>query len=226
VKNLVIAATIAVSALVLSPNAKASFAGTLDIAGCRFNATSDVGTSKYGTYLEGCRCRDTTCYPVIASSSCTGSYSSQTGTTISGGKCCANFNSQPNCLVGQSIDATPEENIRGVRAAGLNTVFSPEVPRFADEYFGYVGTTNRSPSLGRTTSIKARLDICMGSNDVDAAIATNNANTCYNTYCGTSYNEYCKAIVNNGGTSEAGGVCHDRCECAINGTAHSTCNQL
>jgi hypothetical protein len=87
-----------------------------------------------------------------------------------------------------------------------------------DTYWGYISTTARSPNAGRAQSAIARLDVCMGSNDTDAAIATNNATTCYNQYCGTSYNEYCN------GNSAA--VCQDRCECAILGTTNSACNQL
>jgi hypothetical protein len=97
----------------------------------------------------------------------------------------------------------------------LKSVFEPNQ---STTYWGYVSGTNRSPNNGRATSIKARLDVCMGDQDTDAAIATNSATTCYNQYCGTSANEYCN---NNSAV-----VCQDRCECAINGVTHSTCNNL
>jgi hypothetical protein len=97
----------------------------------------------------------------------------------------------------------------------LGKVFNPDV---VDVYWGYVSSTNRSPNAGRAQSAYARLDVCMGANDTDAAIATMNANTCYSSYCGTSANEYCNA--------NSAAVCQDRCECSINGQTHSSCNQL
>ncbi len=220
-------ATVAVAIAVLLSGSGAdaqSFADVMDVTGCRFSVTSDVGTSKYGTFTEQCRCRNTTCYRTSILTSCGGTYETQMGTTISGKRCCADYDAEPLCLL-ESSEATAE-SVKSANSGNLSEVYAPRAPNVVDAYYGYVGTSNRSPNLGRATSIKARLDVCMGSNDVDSAIATNNANTCYNTYCGTSYNEYCNATGNNGGTTEAGAVCHDRCECAINGTGHSTCNQL
>jgi hypothetical protein len=226
-KNFVLAAVAAVSVLLFSSGAKAqSFGAVLDVTGCRWTTTSDVGTSKYGYHTEGCRCRDTTCYPVIVSSSCTGSYNTQTGTTISGGKCCANFNSQPNCLMNDVASNEEMESVQTANSGDLSDVYGPVAPKLVDAYYGYVSTTNRSPSTGRATSIKARLDICIGSTDVDTAVA-NGVSWCQNTGCGAAANEYCEATgTNNGQSGVFAAVCKDRCECMINGVAHSTCDQL
>ncbi len=141
------------------------------------------------------------------------------GWSPAGLNCCVDLRSL--CLVGD-IKTAVVESIQSLNKDGIADAFAPN----SGPYWGYANTTNRTGNYGRDVSIKARLDVCMGSNDTDSAIATNNATTCYNQYCGTSSNEYCNASGSDGGWSGAGAVCHDRCECAINGTTHSSCNQL
>jgi hypothetical protein len=108
----------------------------------------------------------------------------------------------------------------------LEKAFAPKNPNMADEYFGYVtvsaSTTNRTGNIGRTTSAKARLDVCLGNTDVDTAIS-NGVSWCMNTACGTSYNEYCNATGTNDGASTSAAVCKDRCQCTL---GSGTCDQL
>jgi hypothetical protein len=138
---------------------------------------------------------------------------------------CCHYTYVPKLCLGADLTEAQKEKIERSQAQyGIEQTFDPNQ---SISYWGYYGSTSRSPNNGRTTSIMARLDVCMGGGDATNAVATMNANTCYNSYCGSgSINEYCNATGNNGGVTEAAAVCHDRCECAINGTTHSTCNQL
>jgi hypothetical protein len=170
--------------------------------------------SSNGTVCDlngGCTCADAG-GTLKASSPCWTNWY-EVGYAQNGKLCCVNGQATPSA---QPVIKSLGSN------GGLAEVFMPKT----SEFYGYVGSTNRSGNYGRTTSIKARLDICMGNLDTDSAIATNNANTCYNQYCGTSYNEYCNSSGSDGGWSGTGAVCHDRCECAINGVGDSSCNQL
>jgi hypothetical protein len=210
---------IVLASLSYTPAANA-IAQCMNFVGCKVSVTSDNANGKMCDTTSGyCTCSDLASGgPWHLESGGTRSCSSgfYEGATITGQKCCTGA-----WLNAQS--AGPEtEKVKG-SSASIAAAFEPKL--YAN-YYGYMGTTMRSPNTGRAVSIHARLDVCIGGGDTDAAIATMNANTCYNTYCGTSYNEYCNATVNNGGTTEAGGVCHDRCECAINGMTDSSCNQL
>jgi hypothetical protein len=163
------------------------------------------------------------CICTLQTSACSGIWT-QIDTHVDGRYVCSKWGCGSALANGGTAPQGQERiasNINSTASSeGLGEAFRPD---FADVYFGYINLTStstvlRSPNTGRATSIKARLDICMGGNDTDAAIATNNATTCYNQYCGTSYNEYCNA--------NSGAVCQDRCECAINGVTDPTCNQL
>jgi hypothetical protein len=229
-KNL-LAAMIAVSALFASNNAQARplppslGSQCMAAASCTSTITADSGVTakSCNAAANDCTCDEISwdytggrCWTI--SSICGLNYTNY-GATASGQKCC--IHNTNYCFSGGS-EATVEEEVTSTNV-GLEGVFSPGQTEI---YFGYANGVIRSPNNGRATSLYARFDVCMGNLDADAALATNNATTCYNQYCGTSYNEYCRATVNNGGTTEAGGVCHDRCECMINGITHSSCNQL
>ncbi len=196
-------------------------AQTCDLRSCATQVTGQDG-GKVGwncddaticTYAEICA----GCICALRTTSC-GSGWSQIDTHIDGRNVCAKWGG--GCALATGDVAAQSELIEALNASdSLESAFTPST----EPFFGYItlsstSTILRSPNAGRATSIKARLDICMGSNDTDAAIATNNATTCYNQYCGTSTNEYCN---NNSAV-----VCQDRCECAINGVTHSSCNQL
>jgi hypothetical protein len=143
-------------------------------------------------------------------------------------------NTQKCCLWFELCNANGEllsdeellERLDSNREDALKTVFAPQSPETVDAYWGYYSANPRSPNAGRTTSIKARLDICIGETDVDTAVA-NGVSWCQNTGCGAAANEYCEAYgTNNGQTNVFAAVCKDRCECMINGTTSSTCDQL
>jgi hypothetical protein len=135
-----------------------------------------------------------------------------------------------NYMCSLSPQATEESIYSSDTDSGLDKTFAPQAPNLGDVYYGYVtvssSTTNRSPSNGRTTSIKARLDVCIGATDVDSAVA-NGLTWCQQTGCGAAANEYCEAYgTNNGQTNVFAAVCKDRCECMINGTTDASCDQL
>ncbi len=193
---------------------------TVDSGTCVTLVTVDSGTAKTcnGGIGSGCSCQEVYgtqegCTTRLGGSSCMPGYN-MVGYTVTGAWCCQKCVIQP-----------PELNERvepSDASSGVETAFTPRTNTF----FGYFGTTNRSGTVGRATSINARLDVCMGNLDTDSAIATNNATTCYNQYCGTSKNEYCNASGVDGNWSGTAAVCHDRCECAINTVTDPSCNQL
>ncbi len=202
-------------ALLMSGQALAANCDTniVGIAGCFATASTDSGTGRTcDGNATGCLCTDAggdILRPL--GSNCYVNWS-EVGVSANGRKCCRN----------DQLAAQPQEIVQSAASVGVAEVFVPKVAA----YYGYLNTTVRSPNAGRAQSITARLDICLGANDVDSAVATNNATTCYNQYCGSSYNEYCNASGSDGGWSGSAAVCHDRCECAINGVTDSTCNQL
>ncbi len=137
---------------------------------------------------------------------------------------CCRYVYVPKLCLGAELTEKQQERIETqARASGVEQAFDPNQ---TITYWGYYASTNRSPGVGRTVAVYAKLDVCLGEADVTAALATNNATTCSNQYCGTAANEYCNATGNNGGTTTTAAVCKDRCECAINGVTHSTCNNL
>jgi hypothetical protein len=232
--KVLLAAMIAASALLVSNNAQAVGFGTqcMAAASCTTTTTADSGVTakSCNAALNDCTCEEISwdytsgrCWKIAGT--CSAPWVNW-GATAAGAKCC--IHSTNYCLSGGGDEVEPSLEVTGPSDSGLEQVFSREVnPKLTDIYFGYANGSLRSPTNGRATSIMARLDVCMGDGDATNAVATMNANTCYNSYCGSgAINEYCNASVNNGGTVEAAGVCHDRCECAINGVAHSTCNQL
>ncbi len=189
--------------------------------GCYATVTVDSGSAKYcqSGNLFNCECQFQTCggspdsYYVSGNASCSSGWSKK-GSTVLGKACCHSTLPCP-----PPPEAAAAELNGSVEPVGSGDVAGVFAPQFADVFWGVYGTTNRSPNIGRATSIVARLDVCMGGNDTDAAIATNNATTCGNQYCGSgSVNEYCNANTQ--------AVCRDRCECAINGVTHSSCDQL
>jgi hypothetical protein len=182
------------------------------ISGCFASAATSSGTGRTcDGNMAGCYCSDLDGVLKALGSACSWGWS-EVGQTLNGRKCCHN----------DMLPSEPQMHLQSTAGSDLSEVFMPKTAA----YYGYVNSTVRSPTAGRAQSIEARLDICMGSNDTDSAIATMNANTCYNSYCGSSYNEYCQASGTDGGWSGAYAVCHDRCECAINGVGDSSCNQL
>jgi hypothetical protein len=193
---------------------------------CTKNITVDSGVGRWCSNAAACTCSGVygaggAC-PTSVGSSCP-RYYTLASFTMEGYRCCISVD-DPDCSILPKNSQLTEEIVSSSNE--LSGVFAPQKPN-VDYFFGYYGNSNRSPNTGRANSIMARLDVCMGDGDATNAVATMNANTCYNSYCGSgTINEYCNASVNNGGTVETAGVCHDRCECAINGIAHSTCNQL
>ncbi len=189
---------------------------------CSVTVTTDSGTGKHcNRTSQACGCfwlvrnNYAGCNGVIASSSPGSGWwnTSEAGTPA--GTTCWGTGTAGSCK-GLALDLELEkQEITSSSNGSIAAAFAPEQ---TTAHFGWVGTVNRTGNTGRATSISARLDVCMGSLDTDSAIATNNATTCYNQYCGTSYNEYCN--------NNAAAVCQDRCECAINGVTHSTCNNL
>jgi hypothetical protein len=228
-KNFFVAAMIAVS-LFISQNANAA----CEFSSCAGSVPADSGVTAKRCYNHnGIIC--TNLEGLNSGAYCqSGWYYFNSACPINWSVYTQNMDGRKLCVSYQGCSLAPKVSEETVSTSGtesgLDKAFAPNNPNIGDEYFGWVTVnsvaTNRTGNTGRTTSIKARLDICMGGNDTDGAIATNNASTCYQQYCGTSYNEYCNASGNNGGTTETAAVCHDRCECAINGTTHSTCQNL
>jgi hypothetical protein len=209
-------AALMAASLFIGSNAEAG----CELYGCTTLVSADItsyqcdddGTCTYAQRCSGCICS------IKAPAYSCGMGWSQIDTRISDNyRVCAKWGGGCALATGEIVPL--EERKQSVTQSktgdSLEGVFAPNQ---VTGYYGFAGTTNRSPTYGRSVSSTARLDICMGANDVDAAIATNNATTCYNQYCGTSYNEYCNA--------NSAAVCQDRCECSINGQTHSTCNQL
>jgi hypothetical protein len=192
---------------------------------CTTAVTVDSGsakTCKQGTSLL-CACETARCggglpYYLSTTGSCNANYM-VVGLTITGRTCCMSDLPCP-----PPPQASASEQI--VESTSSQLVSDAFAPHHAESFWGVYGTTNRSPNTGRATSIAARLDICIGSTDVDTAVA-NGVSWCQNTGCGAAANEYCEAYgTNNGQTNVFAAVCKDRCECMINGTTHSTCDQL
>jgi hypothetical protein len=224
-KSFFLMAAFAASVSIYSAKA---FASASCMNSCAVSVASDVGTSKRcgGTIGSGCDCSEyADCYSWYLNSTWCASGDTLIGTTITNKKCC--IRTSQNCPFKPIDETEAQQEVRSsANANQFNSIFTVE-PEMVEVHWGYVSTSNRSPSVGRATSIKARLDICLGSSDVDAAIATMNANTCKNSYCDvTNVNEYCNQYGYNGGNYEQAAVCHDRCECAINGTSDASCNQL
>ncbi len=174
-------------------------AGVCNMSNCQFGITSDSGYSvgcAYTSYL--CNCADIASYKGVPYRI---QFSSPGPSWVNNGNMVGTTN---KCWTGDFL-AVANEHIKSSGNGSIEELFAPAQ---ATAYYGYVSTTNRSPNAGRTQSAEARLDVCMGSNDTNAAIATNNATTCGNQYCGSGpVNEYCNA------NNQA--VCRDRCECAI-----------
>jgi hypothetical protein len=198
-----------------------------DMTACSTSTTSDTGTAK--------TCQNTgpsTCICSVKAFSL--GYCGSTITASNPGSCYTNIGSaigpsgsicygrKQSCCAAAEVQQF-EESVKSTnKQDDLESAFVPRV----NEYFGYVGGTLRSPNTGRTQSINARLDICLGSTDVDSAVS-NGLSWCMNTACASgSYNEYCQATGINDGVSTAAAVCKDRCQCMINGVGDSSCNQL
>jgi hypothetical protein len=216
----------AISACVLSFTTQASAQPTWDHAGVRMNADSCVGaacltTSNFNTTRTCTSLGGSWVSTCAGDKNCTVAY--KYGRNPAATSICCKFenicNAQGERLPQEEIEAIHSANER----ADFESVFSPDT---VESYWGYYSTSNRSPNAGRATSIAARLDVCIGSTDVDTAVA-NGVSWCQNTGCGAAANEYCEATgTNNGQTGVFAAVCKDRCECMINGTTHSTCDQL
>lgn len=89
-----------------------------------------------------------------------------------------------------------------------------------EAYWGYNGASNRSPNGGRTTSYVAKLDVCLG----DTIVSGLSGHTaCHNACDDSTKNIHCQANWSNNGSTQAAGVCHDRCECIY---GDNTCNNL
>jgi hypothetical protein len=202
------------SAFALLVGAKAHAVGCgnmiTNIPGCFANATTSSGTGRTcDQNATGCLCTDAGGDALYTT--CPWGWSG-VALALNGKTCCRNDMAAPEM----------QPTVQSSESSDISEAFEPKTA----VYFGYLNSTSRSPTAGRAQSIHARLDICLGANDTDSAIATMNANTCYNSYCGSAYNEYCQASGTDGGWSGAYAVCHDRCECAINGVGDSSCNQL
>jgi hypothetical protein len=190
---------------------------------CVNSVTVDSGTAKTckaGSSLL-CQCSTTRCggglsWYLSSTGSCNSGYGVQGLTVVSNKTCCV---STLPCPPPPQADLQGEEAIETSSSKALSASFEAHSPStLAEAYWGTYNSVNRSPTGGRNNSTMAKLDVCMGDSDATAAVATNSATTCGNNYCGTSSNEYCNA-----NTQE---VCRDRCECAINGITHSSCNLL
>jgi hypothetical protein len=222
-KGILLAAIAAVTLMGTNANAIV----TCELRACATTIAADPGKTGWkcddqgmGDCTKAGICSGCACTVLAVGSYCTFPWN-EIGQYIDGRRICSKTCTPPQPQVAS------EDSVERIGNDSLESAFAPSM---TEVFYGYItttsGTNNRSPTAGRAQSAHARLDVCMGANDVDAAIATNNATTCYNQYCGTSYNEHCNATGYNGGVSEAAAVCHDRCECSINGQTHSTCNQL
>lgn len=92
-------------------------------------------------------------------------------------------------------------------------------------FWGYIGTTSRSPNNGRTVSAPSRLDACLGYGEVDA-LGTGSSGwmNCYSK-CDSTSNGYCNNTgSNNGSSGVTNAACKDRCDCVV--TGFGTCENL
>jgi hypothetical protein len=191
-----------------SANAVLPCPTTLADYGCNGEVAVDSGSGFWCREKLSCSCQGVYApYPTAVGSSCPLGYTFVEG-TVGGKRCCVSY----------GLPSVAEEKAMVEGEQELAKIFSPSATTVTDPFFGRYGTTLRSPTAGRINSSVARLDVCIGYADVDAAIATNSVSTCYNTYCGLSKNEYCNA--------NSAEVCKDRCDCAILGESSSSCNWL
>ncbi len=202
--------------------ANAAWNTCLNITGCVATVTADSGVTAKSCENDSstCECEAQSCHTwSIRAGSCLSGWT-QMGTVMNGSKCCHQTSTQcPPANVARQILAD-EEQVTSTSNENLGDVFAPsERAHQAMVYHGWVNSVLRSPTGGRDNSTMAKLDVCMGDGDSSAAVATNSATTCGNQYCGSgSINEYCNANTQ--------AVCRDRCECAINGITHSTCDLM
>jgi hypothetical protein len=125
----------------------------------------------------------------------------------------------------------PQAQPESVPAEDLNTVFADNMGSRTNYYYGYVDSTNRSPSNGRTSDPMAKLDACLFHTDVTAidntvGTADDKHHACVGASigCGTTLkNEYCQASGTNDGATVSAAVCKDRCDCIYSGAEGSVC---
>jgi hypothetical protein len=223
-KGLFLAAMTAATVFGFVSTASAAYC---DLAACASTVTSDSGTAKTCLNIgnSSCICGAKAgslgyCKSMIASSNGGSVCYVNIGAAIGTNLYCWGFKTTPDCVRGCTpLNGETQTEAEEIKETGdsqdIAKAFNPDQ---VNNYWGYVGSTLRSPAGGRTVAAIAKLDVCIGDGDVTAAIATNNATTCYNQYCGVSYNEYCN--------NNSAAVCQDRCECAINGVNHASCQSL
>ena len=137
------------------------------------------------------------------------------GQTATGKNCCVK-----GCSRSEDEMTTLLQEIRASADDSLEDVFGSRTVT----YFGYANTTNRSPNAGRTVSIDARLDACMGNGNVDAI--QSNYSTDYDRYIACTGSGYCGDSAKNGYCSNSSNaVCLDRCACKYPGQG-GTCTNL
>jgi hypothetical protein len=223
-KKVLLAATIAASALFVSNNAQARPLPTSYgcMASCLNTVTADAGiTAKTCNSLAN----DCTCEEIAidyAGGRCTSiattcpAGTSDWGATANGKKCCI-ATSGGACFSGGSGAEVEHEEVVSAGDMTIEKIFVPQNPHMVDEHYGFVSTTNRTGSTGRARASEAKLDVCLGGTDANTAKQNGNS-WCQNTGCSTSYNEYCNA--------NSGAVCKDRCECVTLGETDPACQFL
>jgi hypothetical protein len=193
--------------------------------GCASAVTVDSGTATRcgGNGLLGmrnCECgwQSGACganyYLVNSGTACPSLYY-YVGMTVAGKKCCQeNYSCQAQCTCAPAAPMESEK-IETTTNGDLASTFAPETTLAV--YYGYYGTTSRSPSAGRQIAADAKLDVCLG--DADADLAKQYGLSWCQTYgCGATRNEYCQA--------SSAAVCLDRCECSILTPGDPACNNL
>lgn len=187
----------------------------MNTAGCASNAATSSGSGKLGTdgSTSNCTCLKAAVAagysgcPVEAKNNC-GSAETYLGTTLESKQCCViNW----MCF---TDSAEVQEEVISLNSSGLEDVYETQAERTSN-YVGYLNSILRSPTTGRSQDSAAKLDICMGSANVDAA---SSVTSCYTACEDSSKNGYCTNYNYNtdytGNTSnQLAGVCKDRCDC-------------
>ncbi len=142
------------------------------------------------------------------------------GLTTSGVHCCTQENIYCRGTDAE-VAAVAKEQIVELKQDNLQSAFLNDR---VETYWGYIGTTARSPNAGRTNSAPARLDACLSHTEVDAfGSGSSDWMNCYSK-CDSSTNGYCNNTGMNNGSSVSNAACKDRCDCVI--TGFGTCENL
>jgi hypothetical protein len=211
-------------------------AATCEMDSCATTIAGDSGhtSKKCNVAIGSCACTlasmNCPAYKAAASFDCADNGWDYGGLLIGGSQICCLDTSSPQCHIKKNLNpAVTVEASTG--SESLSEAFDTNMDGRTNIYYGYVDTTLRSPSGGRTSDPMAKLDACLFHTDVTAidnyvGNSDDKHHQCVGASmgCGTTLkNEYCQASGTNDGATVSAAVCKDRCDCIYPGAEGSVC---